>query len=129
MAGAGALAFSFQRKGQFIIDSEKVSEDKLMEVALESGAEDVKNDGDCFEVLCSVADYMTVAKALEDAGIEPDSSELAYIPNNVIAIEDEDTARKVLRIVERLEELDDVKNVFANYEIADELMEKIAAEE
>ena len=128
MAGAGALAFSFQRKGQFIIDSEKVTEDKLMEIALDGGAEDVKNEGDCFEVLCAVADYDTIARALEEAEIPVESSELAYIPNNTIAIEDEDTAKKVLRIIERLEDLDDVKNVFANYEIADDLLEKITGE-
>ena len=125
MAGAGALAFNFQRKGQFMISAENVTEDRLMEVVLECGAEDVKTEEEYFEVLCSVADYDTVAKALDDAGIKTESSELAYIPNNYIEITDEDTARKVLKMFERLDDLEDVKNVFANYDIPDELEEKI----
>lgn len=125
MAGAGALAFNFQRKGQFMISAENVTEDRLMEVVLECGAEDVKTEEEYFEVLCSVADYDTVAKALDDAGIKTESSELAYIPNNYIEISDEDTARKVLKMFERLDDLEDVKNVFANYDIPDELEEKI----
>jgi YebC/PmpR family DNA-binding regulatory protein len=128
LAGAGALAFSFQRKGQFIIDRKKIEEEKLMEIVLDAGAEDVKVDDECYEVLTAVADYDIVAHALETAGIEVDSSELAYIPNNTIAIEDEDMAKKILRMVERLEDLEDVKNVFANYDIADALLEKIDRE-
>ncbi|MDR1435417.1 MAG: YebC/PmpR family DNA-binding transcriptional regulator [Puniceicoccales bacterium] len=128
LAGTGALAFNFQRKGQFIIDRKKISEDKLMEIVLESGAEDVKTEEEYFEVLCAVADYDAIAQALEKSGIEVDSSELAYVPNNTIAIGDEDTAKKVLHMVERLEDLEDVKNVFANYDIPDEIMKKIEQE-
>jgi YebC/PmpR family DNA-binding regulatory protein len=125
LAGAGALAFSFQRKGQFIIDRTKIAEETLMEIVLDAGAEDVKVDDECYEVLSAVADYDGVAHALEKAEIEVASSELAYIPNNTIAINDEETAKKILRMEERLEDLEDVKNVFANYEISDELLEKI----
>ncbi|MDR1591209.1 MAG: YebC/PmpR family DNA-binding transcriptional regulator [Puniceicoccales bacterium] len=128
LAGAGALAFSFQRKGQLLIDRKKITEEKLMEIVLEAGAEDVKVDDECYEVLTAVADYDGVAHALETVGIEVDSSELAYIPNNTITIDDEDTAKKVLRMVERLEDLEDVKNVFANYDISDALLEKINRE-
>ncbi|MDR1907206.1 MAG: YebC/PmpR family DNA-binding transcriptional regulator [Puniceicoccales bacterium] len=128
LAGAGALAFSFQRKGQFIIDRAKIAEDKLMEIVLDAGAEDVKVDDECYEVLSAVADYDTVAHALEKAAIDVDSSELAYIPSNTVTVSDEETAKKVLRMIERLEELEDVKNVFANYEISDELLEKIDQE-
>lgn len=129
MAGSGALAFSFQRKGQFIIDRSAVEEDRLMEIALEAGAEDVKVEDDCYEVLCPVADYYGLSKALDEAGIKVESSELAYVPNTTIPVEDEDTAKKVLRMIERLEDLDDVKSVFANYEIADALLEKLAETE
>ncbi|MDR0740213.1 MAG: YebC/PmpR family DNA-binding transcriptional regulator [Puniceicoccales bacterium] len=128
LAGAGALAFSFQRKGQFIIDRTKIAEENLMEIVLDAGAEDVKVDDECYEVLSAVANYDAVAHALEKAGIEVASSELAYIPNNTIAINDEETAKKILRMEERLEDLEDVKNVFANYEISDELLEKIDRE-
>ncbi|MDR2372149.1 MAG: YebC/PmpR family DNA-binding transcriptional regulator [Puniceicoccales bacterium] len=128
LAGAGALAFSFQRKGQFIIDRAKIAEEKLMGIVLDAGAEDVKMDDECYEVLSAVADYDAVAHALEESGIEVASSELAYIPNNTIAIDDEETAKKILRMEERLGDLEDVKNVFANYEISDELLEKIDRE-
>lgn len=128
LAGAGALAFNFQRKGQFIISSEAITEDRLMEIVLECGAEDVKTEDDYFEVLCAVADYDAIADALEKAGIAVESSELAYVPNNYIEISDEDTARKILRMYERLDELEDVKSVFANYDIPDELEEKILSE-
>ncbi|MDR2200519.1 MAG: YebC/PmpR family DNA-binding transcriptional regulator [Puniceicoccales bacterium] len=128
LAGSGALAFNFQRKGQFIIDRAKITEDKLMEIVLENGAEDVRTEEEYFEVLCAVADYDILAGALEKVGIEADSSELAYVPNNTIAIEDEETARKILRMVERLEDLEDVKNVFGNYDIPEEIMKKIGEE-
>ena len=96
-----------------MISAENVTEDRLMEVVLECGAEDVKTEEEYFEVLCSVADYDTVAKALDDAGIKTESSELAYIPNNYIEITDEDTARKILKMFERLDDLEDVKKLAA----------------
>lgn len=119
LAGAGALAFNFQRKGQFLIAGDKVTEDKLMEIALEAGADDVVNEGDHFEVTCEISDYDALASALESAGIHPDSSELAYIPNTPVAVNDPDMAKQVLRLTESLEDLDDVKAVWANYEIDD----------
>ncbi|MDR2806937.1 MAG: YebC/PmpR family DNA-binding transcriptional regulator [Puniceicoccales bacterium] len=128
LAGPGALAFNFQRKGQFMVDRQKIAEDKLMEIVLEWGAEDFKTEEEYFEILCAVADYDAIAQALEKSGIVPDSLELAYIPNNTITISDEDTARKILRMVERLEDLEDVKNVFANYDISSEIVEKLARE-
>jgi YebC/PmpR family DNA-binding regulatory protein len=128
LAGAGALAFSFQRRGQFIIDRTKIQENRLMEIVLDVGADDVKVDDECYEVLSAVADYDAVAQALERENVAVESSELVYIPSNAIAIDDEETAKKVLRMVERLEDLEDVKNVFANYEIADNVLEKIDRE-
>jgi transcriptional/translational regulatory protein YebC/TACO1 len=99
-----------------------------MEIALENGAEDIKTEEEYFEVLCGVSDYDTLANALEKSGVEADSSELAYVPNNTVAIGDEETARKVLRMVERLEDLEDVKSVFGNYDISEEMMGKIGEE-
>ncbi len=119
LAGAGALAFNFQRKGQILISAEKVSEDKLMEIAIEAGADDVVNQGDHFEVTCEIGDYDTVAGALEEAGIAVESSELAYLPNTPVAVSDPDTVKQVLRLTESLEDLDDVKAVWVNYEIDD----------
>lgn len=122
LAGSGALAFNFHRKGQFIIDRAKADEDKLMELALEAGAEDVRSEESHYEILCSVHDYDKVAQALEKASISPDSSEIAHIPNNSVAISDAESARKVIRLIEALEDLEDVQHVFANYDINEDLL-------
>lgn len=122
LAGAGAVAFMFARQGQFMISAEKTTEDQLMEVALEAGAEDIINGDGYFEVRAPLAEYDSVSQALEAAGIEPDSSELAYIPENYTPIEDADSAKQVLRLVERLDDLDDVQNVFHNAEIPEDLI-------
>lgn len=116
LANSGALAFTFQRKGQFLISKDKIDEDKLLEIALEAGAEDVVTEDDHFEVLSSVSDFYTVSKAFEEAHIEPDSSDLVYLPVTTIPINDADLATKLLKLVDRLEESDDVKDVYTNYE-------------
>jgi len=125
LAGVGAVAFQFDRKGQFIIEAGATDEDSLMEITLEAGAEDIKNEGDHFEVLCALADYDAVAQALSDKGIEPVSSELAYLPNVMVPVADKDTARKVLHLVEKLDELEDVKAVHHNMELEDALIEAL----
>ncbi len=122
LAAPGALAFNFQRKGQFLISADATTEDALMEIALEAGAEDVINNEDHFEVLCGVSEFDAVAKALEDKGIKPESSELAYLPNTTVPVTDPDQAKKILRLIEVLEDLDDVKAVHANHEIDDSLL-------
>jgi len=122
LAGAGALAFNFQRKGQFIISSDKTDEEKLMEVALEAGAEDIVNNDDHFEVTCEMSEFDAVSTALNDKGIEPDSSELAYIPNTLVPVTDADVVKQVLRLTEMLDDLEDVKAVWANYDIDEALL-------
>lgn len=123
LAGAGALAFNFQRKGQFFISADKVSEDKLMEIGLEAGAEDIQNEGDHFELLCEIGEFDNLSKALSDAGIEPDQAEITYLPNSLTPITDKDVARKVIRLVETLDDLEDVSRVSSNYDIDDALLE------
>tara|TARA_Y100000588_G_scaffold59994_1_gene58916 strand:+ start:2491 stop:3240 length:750 start_codon:yes stop_codon:yes gene_type:complete len=123
LGGSGAVAFNFTRAGQFMIASEKTDEESLMEIVLDAGAEDILVEEDHFEVRSGVADYETVSRALEDAGIEPDSSELAYIPENLVPVSDPDEAKKVLRLVDQLEELEDVQNVYANFDIDDVILE------
>lgn len=122
LAGAGALAFNFQRKGQFIISADKTDEDTLMEIALEAGAEDIKNNGDHFEVLCEIEAYNDLGAALQEKGIEPDSAEMAYIPNNLVSVTDPDVVKQVLRLEETLDDLDDVKAVWSNYDIDESLL-------
>jgi YebC/PmpR family DNA-binding regulatory protein len=122
LAGVGAVAFQFDRKGQFIIDSSKIDEEALMDLALEAGAEDIQNQGDHFEVICPLSEYDTLSQALSDKAIETESSELAYIPNIMVPVEDKDTARKVLHLIEKLDELEDVKAVYSNMDIAEDLL-------
>lgn len=124
LAGVGAVAFQFDRKGQIIIAADKIEEEALMDLALEAGAEDIKNEGDHYEVICPIGDYDQLSQTLEDEGIETESSELAYIPNIMVPIEDKDSVRKVLHLIDALDELEDVKAVHSNMEFADGLLEE-----
>lgn len=121
LAGVGAVAFQFDRKGQFIIDAKQSNEETLMDIVLEAGAEDIINEGDHFEVTCPLSEYDAVSQALSDKEIETESSELAYIPNILVPVEDKDTARKVLHLIEKLDELEDVKAVHHNMDLAEDL--------
>lgn len=119
MATVGALAHSFHKKGRFLIDGESITEEKLMEIALDAGAEDIVNHGDHFEVLTGIRDYDSVAKALDDKGVKPESSEIEYIPTSGTPVNDTDLARKILALLETLDGLDDVKAVHGNQEFGD----------
>lgn len=123
LAGAGALAFNFKRKGQFLIAKEKIEEDALTELALENDAEDIIVEEEHYEVICETAHYDQISDALSTVSVLPDSSELAYIPNNLVQVTDEDTVRKILKLVDNLEDLEDVKAVHGNYDIDDALLE------
>jgi len=122
LAGAGALAYNFQRKGQFLIAEEKTDEDSLMEIAIDAGAEDILNNGDHFEIQCEVQDFDKVSQSLAEKNLQPDSAELVYIPSNLITVTDATVVRQVLRLVEILDDLDDVKAVHANYDIDGSLL-------
>ena len=127
LAGAGAVAFNFKRKGQFLLAKEKIGEDALTELALENDAEDVVVEVEHYEVICETAHYDQIADALSKSEISPDSSELAYIPDNVVLVKDEDMARKILKLVDNLEDLEDVKAVHGNYDIDDALLESLTS--
>ena len=126
LAGAGALAFNFKRKGQFLIAKEKIEEDALTELALENDAEDIIVEEEHYEVICETAHYDQISDALSTVSVLPDSSELAYIPNNLAQVTDEDTVRKILKLVDNLEDLEDVKAVHGNYDIDDALLESLS---
>ena len=127
LAGAGAVSFNFKRKGQFLLAKEKIGEDALTELALENDAEDVVVEVEHYEVICETAHYDQIADALSKSEISPDSSELAYIPDNVVQVTDEDMARKILKLVDNLEDLEDVKAVHGNYDIDDALLESLTS--
>ena len=124
LAGVGAVAFQFERKGQIMIDAKQIDEEALMDVVLEAGAEDIKNQGDHYEVICPMADYDALSQALSEKGIETESSELAYLPNILVPVEDKDTARKALQLIEKLDDLEDVKAVHDNMDLAEGLFEE-----
>lgn len=121
LAGVGAVAFQFERKGQFIIEAETIAEDDLMEIVLDAGADDIKNEDNHFEVLCSIGDFDKVSQALSAKEISCVSSELVYLPTVTVPIDSIDTARKVLHLIQVLDDLEDVKAVHANMELADGL--------
>lgn len=121
---SGCVAWMFERKGLFVVPASKVDEDALLELALEAGAEDVKRSSDSFEVTCDPSAYSSVADALEKRGLTPELSQLARIPTSTVDL-DAEAGRKVLKLMERLDDHDDVQAVFANFNIPDEAMAEI----
>jgi len=121
---SNCVAWIFERKGLFVIPAEQADEEKLMEVALESGAEDVRQEADKFEVTCDPDVYSAVTDALQAAGIEPEGKQITRIPSNTVDL-DANQARKVLKFVDALDDHDDVQNVSANFNIPDEVMAEI----
>jgi YebC/PmpR family DNA-binding regulatory protein len=119
LASTGAVSFQFLHAGQFLITKEKATEDKLMEIALEAGADDVISTDEGFEVRCDIHAFDKVAHAIDQAGLQTESSEIAYIPNNTVPITDGHVAQTLAKLHEALEEIDDVQNVFSNEEIND----------
>lgn len=124
-AEPGAVSWQFDRKG-VIICPKSVTEDELMEVALEAGAEDITDEGEVWQVLTEATDLPDVRQALDDAGIAVDNSEVTMLPQNTIPIDEPDKAKAILRIIDALEELDDVQNVYANFDMSAELYESAA---
>ena len=124
MGESGCVAWMFARKGVFAFDKARYAEDALMEVGLEAGAEDIRDEGGIWEVHCSLADFDVVRQAFEDAGIEARESGLSMIPLNTLPV-DADTARKLMNLIESLEDNDDVQNVHANFDMSDEVMAQL----
>lgn len=127
MGSTGEVSYLFDRKGMFIISSEATEEEKLMEVALEAGAEDITTSDGNFEVLCNPDVYTDVGDAIEAAGIECVSKQVMRIPQNTVDLNVDD-ARKILSLMESLDDHDDVQAVSANFNISDEAMAEISDE-
>ncbi|GKS56789.1 putative transcriptional regulatory protein [Nitrospira sp.] len=126
MAEAGAVAWQFNKKGLLVVERDKVEEDRLLSLALDAGAEDVKVSDKAFEVITAPQDFEAVKKALTDVSIETSFAELTYIPQNSVQLE-EKAAEQMLKLVEILDDHDDVQKVHANFDISEEIMEKAAA--
>lgn len=127
MAGAGAVKHLFHRKGEIIVAKEQISEDDLMTLVLEAGAEDMTVHPDSYEITTDPHQFESVHKALETKGVKPQSAEVAQLPLTPVPVADEKTARAVLALIEALEDNDDVQNVYDNSAIPDEIMEKATA--
>jgi YebC/PmpR family DNA-binding regulatory protein len=121
----GSVSWIFERKGVIFVDAAGKDEDEVMMAAIDAGAEDVIPEGDMFEIRCAVADFMTLRQGLEKSGIKYTSAELTMIPKNTVALDASD-ARKTLRLLDALEDNDDVQEVYANFDIPDEVMEALA---
>ncbi len=124
MGNTGCVSYLFERKGLVVVPADAVEEDKLMELALEAAADDVENQGDKFEIICDPEVYADLLDALENAHIEPTVKQITRIPNNTVEL-DADDGRKVLKLLESLDDHDDVQSVSANFNIPDETMAEI----
>ena len=127
LGATNCVAWMFERKGLFLIPAAKVDEEKLMDLALESGADDLKREGDAFQVTCPPDAFTAVADALSAAGIEPESKQLTRIPTNMVEVSEIETARSVLKLMEALDDHDDVQNVSANFTIPEGALAELGA--
>ena len=125
MADPGSVSYLFHRKGVVLVPrAAGPTEDDIVAAVLEAGAEEVTDLGESFEVVSDASDLITVRTALQQAGIDYDSAEAAFLPTMEIPL-DEENAKKVFRLIDVLEDCDDVQNVYANYSVSDEVMEKV----
>ncbi|MCL6582575.1 MAG: YebC/PmpR family DNA-binding transcriptional regulator [bacterium] len=121
---SGCVAWMFDKKGLIVVDADKADEDKLMEIALNAGAEDMRRNDDVFEIITLPEDLHTVREEIEKQGIEIASAEVSRIPKTTVRLEGK-SAEQMIKLMEQLEEHDDVQHVFANFDIPNEIMERL----
>ncbi len=131
MADAGSVAYMFNRKGVIIVPKSneesgaQTDEDSVLDAVLDAGAEEVNDLGESFEVVCEPTDLVQVRTALQDAGLDYESAEASFVPSMTVPV-DKDGANKVFRLIEALEDSDDVQNVFGNFDVSDEVLAQLA---
>jgi YebC/PmpR family DNA-binding regulatory protein len=128
LADPGSVAYVFNRKGVVILPKDGKSEDDILEVVLDAGAEEVNDNGDTWEVVSEASDFVAVREAVQQAGIDYDSAEASWVPNLQVPL-DLDGAKKMIRVIEALEDSDDVQNVFANGDIPDDVIAQLEDED
>lgn len=126
MADPGSVSYLFNRKGVVLLPKGELTEDDVLETVLEAGAEEVNDNGDTFEIISEPTDMVAVRTALQEAGIDYDSADSSFVPTMQVEL-DEEGARKIFKLIDALEDSDDVQNVFANFDVSDEVMEKVDA--
>jgi YebC/PmpR family DNA-binding regulatory protein len=124
LADPGSVSYVFDRKGVVVVPKGDKTEDDILEVVLEAGADEVNDLGDAFEIISEASDFVAVRKAVQDAGIDYDSAEASWVPNLRVPL-DADGARKMIRVIEALEDSDDVQDVFANGDISDDVLAEL----
>ena len=124
---SGAVAWLFERKGVLIVPADGVDEETLMLVAADGGAEDIDLDGSSFQVISAPDDLAAVRAALDEAGIAYDSADLTMLPKTTVSVEDEGAAKKLVRLMDALEDNDDIQAVYANFDIPEGILERVAA--
>ena len=122
---AGCVAWMFNKKGSIVFDKKAIPEEELIELALEAGAEDVKDQEDQFEVITSPEDFLNVKAAFDDRELKYELAEITMSPQTTVRIEDPKTAQQLLRLMDALEDSDDVQNVYANFDIPDQIIESL----
>jgi transcriptional/translational regulatory protein YebC/TACO1 len=126
LGATGAVAWQFERRGVVVVPAEGVDEEELLLVAADGGAEDVEPDGTVFQVTSAPEELSAVRQAIEAAGMTVDSAELMLVPKTTVAVEDEAKARQVMRLIDALEDNDDVQDVYANFDIPERVLEAVA---
>ncbi len=126
LGGSGAVAWLFERRGVVLVPADGADEDELTLAAAEGGADDVSLDGSSFAVLTAAEQLASVREAIASAGFEIESAELTMLPKTTVAVEDENEAKKILRLIDQLEDDDDVQDVYANFDIPERVLESVA---
>ena len=127
LAGSGSVAWMFKKKGLITIEQDAIGEDELMELALDAGADDIQTEEGIYEITCAVEDFQTLRAAITDPRIEPTVAELSQIPQNTVQL-DVKAARQMLRMMDALEENDDVQHAYSNFDLPQEVMAEMADE-
>ncbi|WP_424185497.1 YebC/PmpR family DNA-binding transcriptional regulator [Actinokineospora sp. G85] len=126
MADPGSVAYMFNRKGVVVMGKGDLSEDDVLMAVLDAGAEEVNDLGDSYEVISEATDMVAVRKALQEAGYDYESADASFVPTLTVAL-DAEGARKVFKLIDALEDCDDVQNVYANFDVSDEVMAEVDA--
>ena len=126
LGATGAVAWQFERMGVLLVPAAGVDEDELVLAAADAGADDVALDGSTYQVSCAPENFRAVREALEEAGLEVESAELSMVPKSTVVISEESTAKRVVRLIDGLEEQDDVQDVYSNFDIPEAVLEAVA---
>ena len=125
LGATGAVAWQFDRRGVVVVPADGVDDEELLLVAADGGADDIERDGDVFQVTSAPESLSSVRSAIEAAGFTVDSAELMLVPKTTVAVEDEAKARQVIRLIDELEDNDDVQDVYANFDIPEQVLEAV----